>query len=221
MLVLGLDTSTSTGSIALLSDKGPVGERIFKPGLRHSETLLPTILEMIKEHHLTLEDINLISVGSGPGSFTGLRIGLSLAKGICLVTGAKLVGVSSLQAIAWSFRGRNLPVCATIDARRNQVYAAIFSDSGERLTDDMVMNPEELQKKIESKTILAGSGVREHFNVFKDLLGEKAEFCPEERDHPMGSAVAQLGRIKFNECGPDESATLAPTYVRKPDAKPA
>lgn len=126
MKILGIETSTMLGGVAIADEKGLIAETRLNVKSTHSERLMATIDEQLRQSDLALSDIDVFAVASGPGSFTGLRIGLSTAKGLCYATGKPLVMIPTLEAFARSFPFSKHPVCVMLDARRGEVYAAIF-----------------------------------------------------------------------------------------------
>ena len=161
MLTLAIDTTANTATAALCRDGRMVSLYTVNGLLTHSETLLPMIENMLSKCALTVDDVDMFAVCEGPGSFTGVRIGVSLIKGLAFDKNKPCVGVSTLDALAANldgFTGYTVPV---MDARRNQVYTAIFKD-GERISEDMLIPLSELSEKLASMNIteirLVGDG---------------------------------------------------------------
>ena len=222
MRVLGIDTSTYYLSVAYLDDDRVLGEINFNIGPSHSEWLLPTIDWLLKGIGKDRNDIGGISVSKGPGSFTALRVGISTAKGLAFSLGVPMVGVSSLEVLALNLLYPSYTVCSLIDARKNQVYAALFRFSGrkfERLTEDMLISPQELIDYISEETIFIGDGVTHYRDIIKDVLGELALLCPTNFNFPRASNCAKLGVSMFDGQGVSSFNEINPQYLRKSDAE--
>lgn len=155
MKILGIESTAKTASVSLAED----GNCLFLYSLngtrKHSETLLPMIEDGLKNASLTMDEIDLIAVTTGPGSFTGVRIGVSLAKGLAFGRKIPCVGVSTCESLAYNLLGFTGLICPVMDARRNQLYNALFSSDGteiRRLTPDRLIAAEDLRKELETKT---------------------------------------------------------------------
>src|SRR5512138_896658 len=176
MLVLGIETSTRQGGAALVGDEGLVSEYTLNVEVTHSERLLPAIDRMLHDAGATLATLGGLAVSIGPGSFTGLRIGLSTAKGLAYATGLPVVGVPSLEALAWAVPAARWPVCAVLDARKQEVYAALFQHEPtglRRIIEDRALAPEALCELIRKPTLFVGDGVAAYGELFARLLGER------------------------------------------------
>ncbi len=147
MLTLAIDTTANTASAALCRDGRMLSLYTVNGLLTHSETMLPMIENMLEKCAVSVDDIDLFAVCEGPGSFTGVRIGVSLIKGLAFNKNKPCVGVSTLEALAKNLDGFAGYVVPVMDARRNQVYTAIFRD-GERMTEDMLIPLDELYEKL-------------------------------------------------------------------------
>ena len=164
MKILALESSALAASAALCEDGKCVGVYLQNCGLTHSETLLPMADNLLKGCRWTMDDVDLIAVAHGPGSFTGVRIGVSTAKGLSWGADKPCCGVSTLESMAWQgahLKGRLL--CCVMDARRNQVYNALFRAEGDgltRLTEDRALSLAELLPEIGEAPVLIGDGCR-------------------------------------------------------------
>jgi len=159
--ILAIDTSSASGSIALV-EGGSVtaGQKVAKVG-KHSVWLLPAIDDFLKDRRIDISEIDLFAVGSGPGSFTGLRIGISTLKGLAWALSRPVIGVSTLEALAMNIKGRDALICPVFDARKGQVYSALFTLSSgclERVAADVAMRPEYIPGLV-ADTGLAGESV--------------------------------------------------------------
>lgn len=186
MKILALETSAVAASAAVCEEEALIAQSFQRTGLTHSATLMPMVESMLKNAGLTLAEMDVIAVAAGPGSFTGLRIGVSAAKGLAWATNKPCAGVSTLEAMAWQLSGMEGVVCAAMDARRQQVYNALFElQDGKpvRLTPDRAISLEELQgelAKIEKNQILVGDGAVLCYNAFRS------------NEHPIRLAPAHL-----------------------------
>ena len=174
MKILALESSAVACSVCLTEDEELIAEAYENSGLTHSVTLLPMAEEMLKNCGVKLEDVDVVAVAAGPGSFTGLRIGVSAAKGLAWTLDKPCAKVSTLEAMAWNLVGFEGNLCPVMDARRSQVYNALFSSDGQtvaRLTPDRAISLEELTeevKKMDRPQILVGDGAYLCYNYWKE-----------------------------------------------------
>ncbi len=227
MLILSIDSSATAASVALFEDSKLVGEFFVNTDFTHSRTLVPMIDNLLSVTGKTVSDIELVAVSNGPGSFTGVRIGVSVAKGIAFPDDLPCMAVSTLESMAYNLVLTDCIVCAVMDARRNQVYNAMFSiEYGEvhRLCDDRAISLEELKKEIAEqyegkRVILVGDGSTVSMRELMDLQ-RSVEMAPESLRFQRASSVASaaLSRIQAGE-KPKNSAELLPSYLRLSQAE--
>lgn len=173
MKILALDSSAKVASVALCEDFKPISHNFLNTTLTHSQTLLVMIDQMIKNAIWDINDIELFAVSNGPGSFTGVRIGVSLIKGLALETQIPCVGVSTLQSLAYNLLGFNGIICPVMDARNNQVYNALFDSKDykmERLCQDRAISMEQLLLELETyneKIYILGDGAHLFYEYSK------------------------------------------------------
>lgn len=217
-MILGIDSSAVSAGCALMDDSGRIiAEQFLNTKHTHSQTLLPMIEGMLKCAGVTIADLDCAAVTVGPGSFTGLRIGISTVKGMCFGAGKKCVPVSSLEAIAYNFIGIDGTIVCCMDARCGQVYNAIFrSENGviTRLCDDRAIPLTELDKELSElsgRVILAGDGAELAFRTF----GERYELAPYPLRWQRGSGVCMAAK----SIQPIDPAALMPRYLRLPQAE--
>lgn len=216
-MVLGIDSSAISAGCALVEGDRIVAEQFLNTRHTHSETLLPMISAMLKSAGVTLSDVDRIAVSAGPGSFTGLRIGISCVKGLCDAAHKPCVPVSTLEAIAYNFQDIDGIVCACMDARRKQVYNALFkSENGiiSRLCEDRAISADELSAelaRLDGKVILAGDGAE----LIHGFTEERYDLAPPELRFQRGSGVCFAARNK-DDIAP---AALMPSYLRLPQAE--
>ena len=225
MNLLAIDASGIAGSVAYIKDNRLVGEYYICDKLTHSQTIMPMLEEMKALLNIQLEEIDAVAVTSGPGSFTGLRIGVTAAKALALALNVPIVGVPTLDTMAHAMVYTERLICPIMDARRNQVYTALYkweADTLKRLTEHMAVDIEEYiigLKDREEKIIFLGDGVSVYENKIKEVLGEKAVFAPSFCNLQHASVLAHVA-TKCYEAGQVEDPSLfVPIYLRKSQAE--
>lgn len=233
-LVLGIETATMMQAIALYKDGQLLGHWQRFERQNHGVTLLEHIDQALKAQELSLSDVGLVSVGVGPGSFTGLRVGLATAKGLSRVAEAPIVGVSTLAALALGAASTSSgPVWAALDARRREVYAGLYRvDAGsgelEVLAQERAYSPVALTEALQASVEAHGAGlafVGHKTDVYKPLAASALRELgvvpvPAPLEHPSAAAVALLGLRRFEAQGHgDDLASLEPNYIRPSDAE--
>ena len=220
-LVLGIETATAYGSVALWADRGLEGELVLHNPRSHSERILPSVQLLLQQKGAVTGDLAAVAVSIGPGSFTGLRIGLAAAKGLAFSLGIPLYGVPTLEALAAGAAGPAL-LCPVLDARRGEVFAALFAwEGGElvRKASERVTTPQELVVGLPRGTVLVGEIPPSLRSLAKSRRG-KALFCsPPGQCFPRASHVALRGASMRREGRPSEAETLLPLYLRPSDAE--
>lgn len=225
MIVLGIDSSTQVNTVALIDQGRLLAETIMNTSISHSQRLMPMIDMILKEVGINITDIDGVAVSSGPGSFTGLRIGMTSAKAIAWATNKPLVGVPTLDGIAYNAQGVSGIICPILNARRNQVYASLYRfEKGEleRICEYMAIEPMELIKKlhtIDGKITLLGDAIEEFATVFEENLADRLAIPTSANRLPRASQVAYLGWIRLQKGEADSSINLSPLYIRKADAE--
>ena len=157
MIVLAIDSTAVSGSVAVCRDEELLGEFTLNVGNTHSETLLPMVESVLKACGMTVSDVDVFACDEGPGSFTGVRIGASTIKGLAFNSGKPCIGVSTLEALAHNLVGFEGIACPVMNARRNQVYNALFTVNGKavtRLCDDRAISIPELEEELKNTTFL-------------------------------------------------------------------
>jgi len=222
MLVLGVETSTMQGGAALVGDDGLCSEYTLNVEATHSERLLPTIDRMLRDAGVSLVELSGIAVSIGPGSFTGLRIGLGTVKGLAYSTGLPVVGVPTLEALAWTVPFARQQVCPVLDARKQEVYAALFRyERGElvRVMEDAALAPEALCARIRRPTLFLGDALTEYADLFQRVLGDRMVVPPSPHRGPRAACVAALGRERLLRGERDPVDALVPRYLRPSEAE--
>lgn len=223
MKILGIDTTGQTASAALVEDDKLIAEFTLNYKLTHSQTIMPMIAEIIERTETDKSTIDCIACASGPGSFTGLRIGAATAKGFALALDKPLVAVPTLDALAYNVFETNKFICPIMDARRNQVYAAFYMwEDGKliRLTDHMADSIDsiiEIAEMFESEVIFLGDGVPVH----REKLEQNSDFlfAPAYCNMQRAATVAALGRILAEEGMAKPSDQFELIYLRKSQAE--
>jgi tRNA threonylcarbamoyladenosine biosynthesis protein TsaB len=226
-MILGIETATFCGGVALLAGDRLVGSRTLNSSATHSARLLRAIKDLLEEAQTRLEEITGLAVSIGPGSFTGVRIGLSSAKGLAVALGVPIVGVSTLEALAVragrDALGRRL-ICPVIDARRNETFVAAYrwvrSVELPRLAVAAgVMPIGEFLRRLHGPCLFLGDGALRYRKQIEDRLGELASFAPPHRILPSAEEIAWLGQRRLARGESDDLAQLEPVYIRTSDAR--
>lgn len=232
-LLLALDTSTEVTSVGLAwlaeGHADMIASATEDAPRAAMSRLLPMVGSLLSANGLSPVDIAEVIVGRGPGSFTGVRIGVATSKGLAQGLGVGLVGVGTLDAIAWGFAGSDALLGVVGDAMRGEVYPALFRCEGgcvTRLAPDRVARPDEAAAEwteLGERILLAGNGLRKHGEVFSAALGENARFAEEElwRPRPRGlfDAYLALDDGARGVTAPKDPGTLLPVYTRLSDAE--
>ena len=226
MKILALDTATPTGSVALLDGHKLVAEILLNVKAVHSERLLDQVQQVLEAGSLTLEDLDLIAVVRGPGSFTGLRIGLATAKGLAQAAKLPLMGISSLQLLAMNLPLCQLPICTFLDARKNEVYTALYQwvdGIPVSIGPELVLPPERALNRLQGNLALVGDAVQLYSSLVTEILGERVHLPASIHHQPRASSAAALASRLFRPELPLDAALLTPVYIRPSDAelKPA
>ena len=221
MLILALESSAKAASVALMEYESLIAQYSQCCGLTHSRTLLPMVEDMLKNTEKKIADVDLIAVAHGPGSFTGIRIGVSTVKGLAWASDKKCVGVSTLEAMAWHGVSAGGLICPVMDARRSQVYNALFETDGDgrpvRLTEDRAVSLAELAgelKDYECAPLLVGDGAKLTYDYLTNE-GIACRMAPANLlyQSAWGVGMAALGK----EAGGADD--LLPVYLRLSQAE--
>jgi len=222
MIILGIETATMTGGLALMNDGKLISEYTLNMKTTHSSRLMPALDWMLKDAMLDKKQINGIAISIGPGSFTGLRIGLATAKGLVMALEIPMVGVPTLDALAHNVPYPAHQVCAILDARKKEVYSAFYRHENNifvRKSDYQVISPNELIKHIQEKTIFIGDAIDIYGDLLQEKLGELALFVPSAQRLPRASVIANIGLAKLKAGEYLDLASSEPIYIRPSDAE--
>ena len=214
-MLLAIDTSTRHAGVALAQDGQVISSRSWYSRASHTAQLMPAVAEILKGYGLAAKDLSGIAVALGPGGFSALRVGMSVAKGLALASAKPLVGVMTLELEAYPYLASGTAVCALLDAGRQEVAAARFGKDGQRVAEDTLGPPMELLADIEERTIFCGEGVTPWIALIREQLGDLGlPVTPSPAARLWSLAVLGHQRIALGEA--DDLATLQPYYLRMP-----
>ncbi len=224
MTILAIDSSAKAASVCIANEEKIIGEFFINTSLTHSQTLMPMTEQLLKNTELTIDDVDAIAVNAGPGSFTGVRIGVAAAKGLAFPKNLPCVSVSTLESMAYNLLGTDCVVCAVMDARCSQVYNAMFRIKGEtveRLTDDRALSLSDLLlefKQTDERILIVGDGAEITYDFLKNEASN-AVLAPKNRRTQTASSVALAAFQKLFEGKTQTAAELMPIYLRLPQAQ--
>ena len=223
MKILAVDTATESCSVAIAdADLGTLAEVTSLRKETHSKHLLGMIWTALDLSGLRISDMDGFAVARGPGSFTGLRIGISTVKGFAAASGKPLAGVSNLDALAFQFPFSPNLLCVLLDARRKEVYCACYrSEHGalRKETEEQTLSPDKAIANIGEPCLFVGNGAVLYQKVVTEQKGETAYFAPSCLNVIRGSTVAHLGMERFEKNDVDDVASFVPSYLRKSEAE--
>ncbi len=223
MKILAIETSTMLGGAAVMdAEKGLIAEIRLNVKTTHSERLMSAVDTILRQSDLTLDVVDAFAVAAGPGSFTGLRIGLSTVKGLSYATGKPVVTVPTLEAFALNFAYSAFPVCLMLDARKSEVYTAVFTrknDGFEKMLEECSIRPEDLLKGFHETVLFAGEGASLYEDLIRETMGDRAFFAPPEKMVPSPANVAAIGLEKALKGEYTNAAEAFPLYIRKSEAE--
>jgi tRNA threonylcarbamoyladenosine biosynthesis protein TsaB len=225
LLILAIETATGCGSVSLSRSKEGdfhlLAECTSQPDMTHSRRLLGTIEWLMGSVGTKWDDLDAIAISTGPGSFTGLRIGMAAAKSIVMATNARLVGIPTLDALACCTGRKNCLICSLLDARKKQVYACFYRTDEKglphQLAEPVVIDPHVLLDKVNEPIVFVGPGAKTYSNVFATC--RQGEILPDYSVLPRAMYVGLLGGYKIEKGEFLEPVTATPEYVRVPEAE--
>lgn len=222
MKVLAVDTATRSCGVAVLIDDKTAAELATISERTHSVHLMSMIRDALALAELDLKEVDGFGVTVGPGSFTGLRIGISTVKGLAFATAKPCAGISTLEALAYPCLAWPHPICALMDARKGEVYGAFFRRSGgrlERIGNEQVGAPEALLHGIGAPHLLVGDAVEIYADRIRASVGDYAVLAPRDLHFPKASVVARLARGSLQAAGRGGPHRVVPHYIRQSDAE--
>lgn len=221
MKVLAIETATRCQSVALIDDDQVLAEETHPECTSHASVLIPAIDRILQSHNLSVSKLDGLAVSIGPGSFTGLRVGLSTMMGFRVATQLPLVTVPTLEAMAWNLKGEDGPICPIMNASRNEVYWAMFQWKGPqliRLAEDRHGPLSQLIESIKEKMIFFGDGWLTHSSTLMIKLGKSAISGPDKAMHPSATSVAFSSLSSFHS-RQYAGEGLAPRYIQRAEAE--
>ena len=221
MKILSIDSSSVTASVAVVENGKILAENFINNGLTHSQTLMPMVEKTIVESGVSVKDIDLFAITHGPGSFTGVRIGIASVKGMADALNKKCIAVSTLEAIAEPLKNEDVIACAVMDARCNQVYTALFNN-GKRLCDDKAVLIDELGEELKSfdkKVVFIGDGSLLCYDKLHEII-QNCDVADEKIRFVHGSSIGFVAEEKIKN-GEEliNPENLVPFYLRLPQAE--
>lgn len=231
MIILAIDTTAITASVALLENETLIASFDVHNKLTHSEKILPMIDSMLSASGYTFDNVDLVAVSVGPGSFTGVRIGVSTAKGLAYTRRIPVVGVSGLEALAENFRFLSKPelgrvvIAPSMDARRNELYNALFEYDGStltRITEDRPISCEELEQellKLGIPVYINGDGAEKLYGYLSENTNIKAELAPLLMLRQSAVSVGKVGYRKYCNGEIEDVDKISPLYLRTSQAE--
>ncbi len=225
-LILAVDTATSCSSVALTAGDVHSGELLASLTLNsqvtHSRRLLTALDWLLSESNVSFAELDGLAVGLGPGSFTGLRIGMATVKGLAMATGKPLLGVSTLDALALRCSGEK-PVYALLDARKKEVYTAFYRQDGQgvlrRQGKIQALSPEQLAEEISEPIMMVGDGLFAYGHFFQERLGALLTLAPLPLHYPSADAIGFLCCEQLQKGEVMDLDSGVPLYVRASDAE--
>jgi len=224
MLTLAFDTSSKTLSVALLRDRTVLYDTILHKEQNHSEVLLPAIDEACRQTGTSMRDVGFFACTLGPGSFTGLRIGLSTLKGLIMATGKPAAGVSTLAALALNVEEPDTVIGSVMDAGRGQVYLAYYRRGNGGILypvgNQQALDPQNVEDPFPEPVIYVGDGAVRYAGLIRPLSAQKNKMAPAEQQFISAAAVARLALEKYSRKDLLDPARCVPVYLRSVDALP-
>lgn len=223
MLILGVTTATQQVGCAIGGHEGVLASAHSARGKRHAETLVPTIDFIRNQARVDLSEISVLAVDVGPGLFTGLRVGIAAAKAMALALRAPMIGISSLDLLAWPVRYTDREIVAIIDARRSEVFHARYRPTPggvQRVAGPMVSAPKELRADLEAtegEFLLVGDGALRYEDQWRDMT--RVEVAEQYLAYPNAAALVQLAHARALREEFVQTWELEPLYLRPPDAE--
>ncbi|MGL4798955.1 MAG: tRNA (adenosine(37)-N6)-threonylcarbamoyltransferase complex dimerization subunit type 1 TsaB [Cellulosilyticaceae bacterium] len=225
MNIIAIDASGIAGSVAYIADGKLVGEYYVCHKLTHSQTIMPMLEDLKAMIGIELEKVDAIAVTSGPGSFTGLRIGVATAKAMAMALEVPIIGIPTLDVMANNMTFTEAIICPIMDARRNQVYTAYYKwqeASLERISDYLGIQIDELLETLKDENrpvIFLGDGVAVFKEKIQEVLGEGAKFAPSHQLMQRASTLAHLAHQAYERGEVSDPDTFVPMYLRKSQAE--
>ena len=216
-MILAIDTATDSASIALVKEGEVLADATWRCEQNHTVELLPHLARLLDEVKVDISSISGVIVAKGPGSFNGLRVGISTAKGLAFSLGIPIIGISSLEVVAYEHAGTGLPICPIFNAGRGEIATAIYQrqdNKWRQLVAEHITTVDALCLGITTKTIFCGEFMPQVASELERQLGEKAVIATTQL--PRARLLAELGKQRLEAGDYDSPATLQPLYLRRP-----
>jgi tRNA threonylcarbamoyladenosine biosynthesis protein TsaB len=224
VLILAIETATGCGGVSLTRGTGTTGkvlaEYTLQPERTHSRRLLGSVVGMMAAADINWSELDAVAISQGPGSFTGLRIGMAAAKGIALAANIPLLAIPTLDGLVMQASEVQLPVCCLLDARKQQLYAAFYRYEQERyrrISSFLVLRPEELALHIHEPTLMIGPGIQACQSFFADH--PLVRLTPAGCHHPRAATIGFSAAQRLAEKTVDTATEIVPLYVRASEAE--
>ncbi|MBM3662516.1 MAG: tRNA (adenosine(37)-N6)-threonylcarbamoyltransferase complex dimerization subunit type 1 TsaB [Actinobacteria bacterium] len=223
MLILGIETATTQVGCAIGGHEGVLASVHAAKGRRHAEYLVPSIEFACERARVELSEIGVVAVDVGPGLFTGLRVGVAAAKSLAFALRVPMIGVSSLDLLAFRVRFSNRLIVTTVDARRSELYYACYRQvpgGVQRVTDHQIGTPDDLASELLAsgeEVLLVGEGAQRYSEAFDGLA--KVELVDPGSSYPSAEALVELAHARALREQFERSDAIEPIYLRRPDAE--
>ncbi|RBP44120.1 tRNA (adenosine(37)-N6)-threonylcarbamoyltransferase complex dimerization subunit type 1 TsaB [Garciella nitratireducens] len=225
MKLLALDSSSIVATVALMEEDKLIGEIILNHRKNHSEKLVPIIHRLLEEVEMDIQEIDAFGVCIGPGSFTGIRIGVSTAKALAQVGNKPLIGISTLEGLAFNLPYCKGIICPILDAQRNQIYTGLYKWEGNQMYSiekEQAIGVEEWIEKIQDRNEhihFVGDGVEKFISFFQERLKDRVSVTPSTVKMPRASSIGALAMDKIQRGKITEYKEIVPNYIRKSQAE--
>lgn len=224
MKVLGIDTSTKVATIGIIDEEELIGEYSLSKDMSHSEKLMPMVKEVLENIDLKIGDIDLYTVGLGPGSFTGLRIGAATIKSFAHLFNKPIIGVSTLESLAYNLYLSKATIMPMLDARRDRVYTALYTFQGSDIREieaSQILEIKDIGEKLKEyeNIIVNGPGSSVYREEIKKALGDKVQFASSGQNISRAVSICELALEKYRKGQRDDFFTLTPDYIRPSQAE--
>jgi len=222
MRILSVDTSTATCTVGLVDGDNLVAESVDQSGRTHARHIMAMLNDSLNQAHMSLEDVDGFAVITGPGTFTGLRIGISTVQGMAYALSKPVAGITSLDALAAQAQTALQYICPMVDARRQEVYYGIYASHARGLRQTgpyQVASPAAMLEHIQGPCYFLGTGARMYRQLIADTLGSRASFSEAEMDRIHSEVIAKLARAQLQTVTDQQLPDASPVYIRRSDAE--
>jgi tRNA threonylcarbamoyladenosine biosynthesis protein TsaB len=222
MKILSIDTSTATCTVGLVDGNDLVAESVDQSGQTHARHIMGMLDDTLTQAKMSLEEVDGFGVITGPGTFTGLRIGISTVQGMAYALSKPVAGITSLDALATQAATKLKHICPMVDARRHEVYYGFYVLHAKGLKQTgahQVASPTTLLEQIQQPCYFLGTGARMYRQVISDSLGSEALFAEADLDRIHSGVIAKLARAQLQDVERQQLPLISPYYIRRSDAE--